>query len=169
MSYAAPASLVAEYQRVRDMLLASFPELAEDEQALADTLDGETALSDAVASLIRSAREDEAFEEAGAKIAAEQRERASRYGQRAMKRRDAALALMQAAGLSKIERPDFTVSVGKGRGKVIIKDEALIPDVFFRVKRSPDLTAIANAFKANETVLGAEMSNAEPTLTVRTK
>lgn len=169
MSYAAPASLIAEYQRVREALLAVFPELADDEQALADTLEGETDLADAVAALIRGARQDEAFEEAGAKIAAEQRERATRYGLRAMKQRDAALSLMQAAGLSKIERPDFTASVGKGRGKVVIADEAALPDAFFRVSRSPDKTAIGRALNDNQMVPGALLSNAEPTLTVRTK
>jgi hypothetical protein len=169
MSYAAPASLVAEYQRVREMLLASFPELADDEQALADTLEGETDLADAVASLIRGARQDEAFEEAGAKIAAEQRERASRYGQRAIKQRDAALSLMQAAGLSKIERPDFTASVGKGVAKVIVKEEAAIPAEFCRLKRAPNLVAVAGALKAGQPIPGALLSNAEPTLTVRTK
>jgi hypothetical protein len=169
MSYATPASHIAEWQRVREMLLASFPELADDEQALADTLEGETGLTDAVAALIRAAREDEAYEEAGAKIAAEQRERAARFGHRAMKRREAALSLMQAAGLSKLERPDFTASVGHSRGKVVITDEAALPDAFFRISRSPNKTAVGDALKAGQEVPGALLSNAEPTLTVRTR
>lgn len=169
MSYAAPASLIAEYQRVRESLLTSFPELAEDQQALADTLEGETSLIDAAASLIRAALEDEAFEEACAKLAAEKRERAARFGQRALKRREAALSLLQAADIPKLEQADFTASVGKSRGKVIVADEAALPDAMFRTTRSPDKTAIGEALKDGKTVPGALLSNPEPTLTVRTR
>ncbi|WP_336800344.1 siphovirus Gp157 family protein [Kaistia sp. MMO-174] len=169
MSYIAPASLIAEYQRVREMLLASFPELADDEQALADTLEGETSLIDAAASLIRSALDDEAFEEACAKLAAEKRDRATRFGQRAMKQREAALALLQAADIPKLEQADFTASVGKSRSKVIIADEGALPEDFIRVARSPDKTAIGDALKDGKTVPGALLSNPEPTLTVRTR
>ena len=169
MSYATPASHIAEYHRVREMLLASFPELAEDEQALADTLEGETGLADAAAALIRSAIDDEAYEEACAKLAADKRERAVRFGQRALKRREAALVLLQAAGLKKLEQPDFTASVAQGRGKVVITDEAALPDQFFRVSRAPNKTAVSDALKDGQTVPGALMSNGEPTLTVRTR
>jgi hypothetical protein len=169
MSYAAPASLIAEYQRVRESLLASFPELAEDEQALADTLEGETSLIDAAASLIRSAIDDEAFEEACTNLAAEKEERAARFGRRAAKLREAALALLQAADLPKLEQPDFTASVGKSRGRVVISDETALPDAMFRTTRAPDKTAIGDALKDGQTVPGALLSNPEPTLTVRTR
>lgn len=163
------ASLVAEYQRVRGMLLTSFPELAEDETALADTLDGETGLLDAVSSLIRSAREDEAMEAGLDSMINEMRERKTRFGSRSEKRREAALALMQSADLRKIERPDFTATIGNGRAKVIISDQAAIPISLCRITTSPDKTAIKAALDAGEVVPGAALGNAEPILTVRTR
>lgn len=162
------ASLVAEYQRVRESLLATFPELAEDDETLADTIDGETGLLDAIADLIRYAREDEAVEEALDKIIAEMRERKARIGQRAVKRREGALALMQAAGIAKLERPDFTATVAAGRPKVVITDEAVLPQAMFRIKREPDKALIMASLKAGP-VEGAALSNAEPVLTVRTR
>lgn len=169
MSYAAPASLVAEYQRVREMLLASFPELADDAQALADTLEGETGLHDALAAMIRKSQDAEAYEEALGHLIAEKAARKERWGRQSIALRNTVLELMQAAGISKLVQPDFTASVGKGRGKVVIADEAELPDAFFRVSRSPDKTAIGRALNDNKTVPGALLSNAEPTLTVRTK
>lgn len=169
MSYASPAYLTAEYQRERANLLAAYPELAGDEQALADTLEGETGLPDAVAAMIRKARRAEAFEEACAKLAAETRDRGSRFGQQAIALRNSALSLMQSADMNKLEQPDFTASVSKGRGKVIIADETALPDAMFRTTRAPDKAAIGDALKGGQTVPGALLSNPEPTLTVRTR
>ena len=169
MSYATPASILADYQRKKADLLAAFPELAEDEQALLDTLEGEAGLHDALAAMIRKAQEAEAFEEACASLIAAKSARRSRFGQQSIALRDAVLSLMQAAGLRKLEMPDFTASVAQGRGKVVITDEAALPDQFFRVSRAPNKTAVSDALKDGQTVPGALMSNGEPTLTVRTR
>lgn len=163
------ASLLAEYQRVRESLLASFPELAEDEDALADTLDGETALLDAIARLIREARVDAATAKAMGEITDQMNDRRTRIDDRADKRRAAALALMQAAGVAKVERPDFTASIGAGRPKVTITDETLLPDRFIRITRAANKSAVGDALKAGTEVPGALLGNAEPTLTVRTR
>lgn len=163
------ASLVAEYQRVREMLVTSFPELCEDEHALADTIDGETGLLDVIAGLIRDAREDEATETALDTILGEMKERKARFGTRASKRREAALSLMQAADIRKLERPDFTATIAAGRPKVTIADEGLIPTSFTRTRIEPDKTAIKAALDACLTVPGALLSNPEPVLTVRTR
>lgn len=169
MTYAAPASLIAEYQRGRESLLTAYPELADDAQTLADTLEGETGLVDAAAALLRSALDDEAMEEAAQKLAADKSARARRFGQRAMMKRDMALSLMQGADLKKLEQPDFTASISKGRGKVVIADETALPEAFVRVSRTPDKTAIGDALKGGQAVPGALLSNPEPTLTVRTR
>lgn len=162
-------ALVAEYQRVRGMLLASFPELVDDPQALSDTLDGETGLLDAIDVLIRASRADEAMESALDGMIGEMRERKARIGSRAAKQREAALALMQAADIKKLERPDFTATVSAGRAKVTIADESLIPSQFTRTKVEPDKTAIKAALDAGLVVAGAVLGNVEPILTIRTR
>ncbi len=163
------AALVAEYTRVRDGLLASFPELADDAGALADTVDGETELMDAITRLIRQSREDDAVEAALDTIIVEMRERKARIGSRSSKRREAALALLLAADVPKLDRPDFTATVSNGRAKVMISDEAAVPLDLCRIVRNPDKPAIKQALDAGREVPGALLSNPEPILTVRTR
>lgn len=56
-----------------------------------------------------------------------------------------------------------------GKPGVVITDEAALPAEFVRVERTPDKTAIANALRAAQDVPGAELGNAAPQLTIRTK
>jgi len=163
------AQIAAEYRRHRDALLAAFPELAEDDQALADTLDGETDAIDVIARFIREGREDEAMAAALDAMMKDMGERKQRIKARAERRRGIALSLMQAVGERKIERPDFTASVRSVPPKVEITDEAALPDALCKVTRSPDKAAIKQAIEAGEDVPGAMMSNGTETLTVRTK
>lgn len=161
--------LVSEYLRQREALLAAFPELTEDVQALADTLEGETAAPDVIASFIRAAREDEAMAGALTTMIREHQDRRSRLEARADKRRAAAQAIMEACHLRKVELPDFTASISAGRRKVIITDEFAIPDDFCETERRPRKTDIKVALEDGADVPGAALSNAEPVLMVRVK
>lgn len=163
------AMLAAEYRRQRDSLLATFPELAEDEQTLADTLEGETELPDIIAKLIRDAREDKAMADALGVMIGEMGERRTRLGDRASKRKSFAMALMQAVGLRKIEQADFTASIRNGTAKVIVTDEDCVPAAYCKVVRSPDKTAIKEALQRGTAIPGALMSNGEPSLSTRYK
>lgn len=161
------AALVAAYAQVREMLVANFPD--DDLSDLLDTLDGETELPDVIARMIRDAREAGEFEEAIGRIAKELGERKARFGRRKEKMREGALALMTAADMPKLERPDFTASLGKSRPAVVIDDEEALPDDYFVVKATPDRTRIAEQLKAGVDVPGARMSEPMPSLTVRVR
>lgn len=162
------AAFAAEYQRQRESLLAQFPELADDAETLADTLDGITYAPDLIARLIRDAREDEASAEAVAGMARDMTDRRTRLTNRANRRREAALALMSALDLPKLERPDFTASIRSVPPKVEIIDETALPENLFKIVRSPDRTAIKDALQHGP-VAGASLSNGGQTLTIRTK
>lgn len=162
-----PAALAAEYLRQREALLAEYPELADDVQAMADTLEGVTEAPDVIARFIRDAREDEGRADALANMLKEMGERKARFIHRAERRRLAALNLMNACGLRKIEMADFTASLRAVPPKVEVTDEAALPDSLCKFTRSPDRTALKEAL-AKSPVAGARMSNGGETLTIRT-
>jgi hypothetical protein len=165
------AMVIAEYRRQRESLLVEFPELAEDEDALSDTLDGLTEAQDLVARHVRAARHDKANVAALAGIINEDRERKARLERRAEKHLEIATALMEAMGERKIERPDFTASVRALPPKVQILDETALPDGAWRIveKREPDKAEIKRLLETGQEVPGACLSNGGTGLTVRVR
>lgn len=163
------AALVEECRRQRESLLAAFPELADDETALADTLEGITSITDTIAGYIRSALDDDALADALATRIKDMGERKGRLSARAERRRAIALSLMRAADIKRVERDDFTVGVGWAQRAVVVTDETLLTDDYVRTTREPNKVAIKNAIGAGKTVPGAMLNNGHPTLSVRTK
>lgn len=150
-------------------LLREFPELAEDEQALLDTLDGCTDLAEVIEAFIRSADEDEALC-AGAKERARQiAERGKRFDERASKKRLLVARALERAGIKKIERPEFTISLRNVPPAVVVTNETAIPVNFWQEKivRSLDKTAIKKSLEAGTDVAGAHLSNGGITVAVR--
>ena len=163
----APVSiLAATYKRIKAELLAEYPDLADDAEALADTLDGLTEAGDVVASLVRRAREAEAFAAANKRLAKDYQERASYLELRSDRLRASALSLMEAMGEKKIKRPEFTVSITHTKGQLEVYDEDQLPEGFFKYRREVDRTALA---AAAEPPPGTRMTNGSSHLTVRVK
>jgi len=77
--------------------------------------------------------------------------------------------IMELAHLRKVELPTATLSIRTGNSKVIITDEAIIPDILCRIKREPDKKRIREMLVAGQIVCGCELSNAESVLSIRTK
>jgi hypothetical protein len=80
----------------------------------------------------------------------------------------AALQAAQECGIAKIKAPDFTASVGKSQGKVVIVDEERLPNQAFRTKREINRSWIRDQLLTGVDVAGAELSNGETHWTVRT-
>lgn len=144
--------------------------LAPDDQALLDTLEGETNLVEMVIKALRSSREDAAKVEALKKIIDEMKERQVRLETRADDKRSFALKVMQEAGLPRVEAPDFTASLSATQPSVKIIDEKLIPEKFLE-PQPPKLkkAEIKEALKNGQEVLGAILSNGGQTLKVSTR
>lgn len=163
------ATLAAEWLRVRSALLADYPELASDEQALIDTVEGETQAIDAIAALIRSAQEDKAMAKALKDMNDEREMRLERIRARAERREQAAYMLMSAIELRKLVQPDFTLSVRSTPWGVRIDYPEAVPDSFCRIKREPDKTAIKAEYAAGRDVPGVTKTNGGETLAIRVK
>jgi hypothetical protein len=71
--------------------------------------------------------------------------------------------------VKKVELRQATLSIRAGTPRVIITDEARLPEDCIRIKREPDKVAIKEHLARGEPVAGAEMSNREEVLAVRIK
>lgn len=129
---------------LKDQLLAVYPQLAEDEQALLDTLDGMDTLNEQVVAILRHAIERETHGKALSELIEAMTTRKRRLEDGAKSLRTAALRAMQEAGIKKIAAPDMTIGVSPGKPRLVITDETAIPSELCRVKREPDRKAIAD-------------------------
>lgn len=150
-------------------LLAQFPELAEDEQLRADSIEGETDAFEFLASLIRRIEDAKALSEGVQGRIQELTERASRFDRRQDAFRSLAFKIMQAADLQKAELPCATLLVRNVPPKVIVTDETRLPDILCKITRAPDKKRIKELLDVGEAVPGCELSNGDTSLTIRVK
>ena len=99
------------------------------------------------------------------KLAELARERARRIEARSDRTREIATRIVEALGVSPLERPVYTASITYSRKPLVTNADAL-PGTFIR--HAPDLVAIGKALRAGELIPGAELKNPEPMLTIRT-
>ncbi|WP_266029947.1 siphovirus Gp157 family protein [Brucella intermedia] len=148
-------------------LVAAYPELAEDEELRADTIEGETDAYRVLGKIVAIERDANSMVLAIGERAKELGARKERYTRRKDAMRALLLRLLKAADLNKVSLPEATVSIGKGRAGVEIVDETLLPDNVIKLKREPDKTAIKAALDAGEDVPGAALRLGGETITVR--
>jgi len=154
----------------RAALLASDPDLAADEAALSEAL--RPATDDVFALLhriLRASVQARAMADAADKLIDDLTARRDRYTGRAETMRGTVFAAMDALGIPKIELPDITASIAKGKPAAIITDAAALPDEYWRTTRAANKSAINDAIRNGVVVPGVEMTNAIPNLHVRTK
>ncbi len=157
-----------EHGDLRQKLLTVYPDLAEAPETLQDTLEGITKLDDQIVAAMRwiMGREDDA--EAIGKRIEKLMARKRRLEEGARSGRGVILHAMQEGGLKKIVAPDFSLSVRQTKPKIVITDEAAVPDHLCKIERTPSKTMIADELAAGRDVPGAQKGNAAPFLVVRT-
>lgn len=152
-----------------DNLILQFPELLEDDILRADMIEAETDLHELMRMLERKRQDASSLAGAIASNIAELSNRQGRFERRELAMRTAMFKLLQWADVRKVELPEATLSVRNGTQKVVITDEAVLPDLLCRLTRAPDKTKIKELLTEGNPVTGAYLSNAEPTLSIRTK
>ncbi len=166
-----PDSLSREltyHQYLRERLAADFPDA--DEECLRDTLEGLTNLTDMLAEVLRSALEDQAFVTALRSRIGDMQARVSRIEERARKKRDLVCSVMERADVRKLTEPDLTVSLRPSRAPLVLTDEAVIPEGYWKAQAPKlDRQGLLAALSAGRDVPGALLGNAPMTISVRTK
>ena len=162
------ALAVTKYQVIRDRIRAQEKDI--DEETLADTVEGLTNLHDIVAAIIRSTLVDEALASGLKGRIKEMQERLARLEDRASKRRQIARDVMLETEIKKITAAEFTVSLRPGTPSVVVVDETALPADFWE-PQAPRLNrqALLAELKQGRAIAGAELSNPEPVLSVRTR
>jgi hypothetical protein len=160
-------SATIHYRAIRDRIQATEPNI--DEQTLADTVEGLTNLHEIVQAVIRSALVDEALARGLKCRIVDMQGRLDRLQDRASKRRQIAKDVMVHLDLKKLNAPDFTVSIREGAPSLTVINEDEVPKIYWqpgepRLKRQQ----LAEDLKNGEEIAGAELSDPEPILTVRT-
>lgn len=147
-----------------------FPQLIEDAEAWALSIDSETGTFDVLRQIERRRQEAASMADAIASNIAELEIRQARFIEREKAMRSLAFNVMEIAGLKKAEFAEATYSIRNGQQKLIgDATPDMMPNAFVRTKLELDRTAIKEALQAGSIVPGFELSNAEPTLSIRTK
>lgn len=137
-----------------------------DEQTLADTLEalqGEITVKATNCALF--ARNIETFADTVDEAAAQMAERAKRLRRKSESIREYLLNQMRGAGISKIQAPEFTVSIRKNPVAVQIAPDTTIPSEYMVVPEPPpprvDKRKLADALKAGTAIDGVRLEQSE--------
>lgn len=150
-------------------LIALYPELEDDRQLFLDMLEGNTGLYEIAAKAVNLKADADAMADAIKSRISDLTGRKDRFARQAEAMRKIIKSLMDAAGQTKIVLPEATISIAKGREKIIVDDVGALAQGFFKLERIADREAIKAALDAGETIPGARIEPGQPTLTVRTK
>lgn len=156
---------------LKEQLKVAFPDQSDDD--LADTLEGESNLNEAIIRVMRSADEDALMLPGIDQRVDELGERKARLAHRIEKKREIVAKIMERAGIQTIPAPEFTLSLSRRGPVVVITDETAIPAAY-KTKPDPpepkiDKKLIKAALDAKTAVPGAVLSNGSYSLTVRRK
>lgn len=171
-----------QYARAKDDLLAAYPELADDEEALNDTLDGITDACHDMDKLYNLMRKFSDISKNIGERMSEMAVRKKRYEARSSIIRDTIAKSMQDNDVKKITTDFITLSVRDGNYNVEIIDENIIPDEFVTevITRKPDkkkmkdhMIDIVGLDWLGDGLVngidGARLIKSGPILTIRTK
>jgi Siphovirus Gp157 len=159
---------VSQYELLKQRLLTDYPDL--DGETLADTLDGITNVHEMIAAVIRSALVDEALQSGLRSRIEDMKLRLGRLEERGAKKRQLALEAMIEVGLTKLEQPDFTASARASSPCLVVVTEQAIPEPYW-VPQPPklDRQKMLSEIRRGVEIPGAQLSNPQPVLMVRTK
>lgn len=151
-------------------LRARLAELTDDEETTRDTIEGETDLHEAIRGALLSIEDDQALVDGITARQADLTERGRRIKTRIDTKRSLVEEAMQAGSLTKLETDIATVSLRAIPPKVLITDEARLPQSYL-IPQPPkiDMASIKDALANSTPVPGAELSNGGVGITIRRK
>ncbi len=158
---------LGEHRSLEDWLRQEFPDT--DDDTIRDTLEGLSALPDALAAIVRSHLEDIALAGALRARISDMDDRLKRIEARAEKKRTLVASVMERADLRKITEPDFTVSLRLTPPPLVITAEREIPETYWKPQPPKlDRKGLIKALSGGAQIPGATLGNGGVTIAVRT-
>ena len=146
------------------------PEIAEDNEAWLATLESQTDFNEILTTIVRRIDDTEALIIGTKERAHDLKARTDRMEQRVRTLRDLTFKIMQSADLPRVELPEATLSLRAGQQRLVGEaDPNELPDALVKISRAVDRTAVKDALRAGQTVPGFELSNSQPSLSIRIK
>lgn len=150
-------------------LMAAYPELAEDDVLLLNTIQGATSLFEIAAKAVELKAEADTMAEALKLRISDLEARKARFNRQSEAMRKLIKGLMDAVGQTKLILPEATLSVTAPRTTVNVTDSDQLPQGYYRLERIADKKAIGAALMAGNEIPGAELALGEEGLTIRQK
>jgi hypothetical protein len=160
-------AIISNIAAARDALMRDYPALADDPEFLADVIEGETEAPAIAAKLIQRRNEARANRDACKSLSQDYAAKASAWELRSTAQNRMLMALMDAAGVSKLSTPVGTVSVLDGKESLKLAADFEPPQGYFTTQIVADKKAIESALKAGETMPGAWLERGNPYVMVR--
>lgn len=169
-----PSDLRAEARAFAELKarIAEAYKLDENDEAVLDTVEGQSVLSDLILIAIREVRRREAMADAMGQIIIDNKERCARHERAAAAIRAAVASAMQEAGLRKVEGADLTITTREIAPKPMIVDETQLPEWAKEYKAVPNRAAIKAVFEQSSGRFecpGVAIANGGISITVRSK
>ena len=159
---------LAEYRLWKERLLTEYPDLVDDHETLADTLEGCTSLLDALCGIARAMDDDLMAAEGIKQRIAVLDERRKAAEARAERKRDLIERVMIEEEIRRLPMSDMTISTAKRPPKLIVVDEAALSDEWFNPQPAKlDRTRLTKALKDGAVVEGAVLSNGDVGINIR--
>lgn len=168
-----PATTKAEHQLVGEtsavrVLKAALSEQDLDEDALDLAVSSETNFNECAAAVLANITEDEVLISGLEKMIGEMANRKERLSDRIRRRRMAIERAMIAGEVHRLELAGATLSLRRVPPGVMILDEALIPQDYFKPQPPKlDRTALKDAMKSGASINGVRLDNGSTALTIR--
>lgn len=162
----AAANALRDYHEVREQMAALYPEM--DDGDLLDTIDGEADLAQIIIAHERKRQQLLDLLEAIKRRRAELSARASRIENATERLKGIIARVMKAAGRKSIVDTDFTISLRKAPGPLMIVSPGDLPEEFREIVEEVkvDRRAIRQALSEGRTVPGAVLGEGGETISV---
>lgn len=165
-------ALRRQTEAARDLLANLSAEgVSDDEELVADVIEGETGIHEAIGAALDEIDEAEILIEGGKVKAAKLQSRIATEERRIERIRAAIERAMVTLDLPTIRLPTATISIAKRKPGLVVGDESAIPSRFWVQPDPPaprlDKKALLAALNDNEAIPGASLDNGSVSLTVR--
>ena len=160
-----PQSL-AQLRAAYAALIEAQPQLAEDDDFLADVIEGETDAPEIMQRLVIERAEALAHAQAMEMLSESFSIISDKWTQRAENRRKLMGLVLDAVGLRRMVTAAGTVSVSPGRVSLALADDFSPPQGYARTRIEPDKAAIKAALEAGEVMQGASLVTGKPIVKV---